>query len=201
MEEGHKIQISRLSQGCLIGFFITGIIAGSMRITVNSFVGLLVTFLPELLERDYDIAMSPWLVLWIVSAVFFHSVGTVGAYQQVWWWDHLAHTLSASVVAAAGYATLRAFDRHMEGLYIPRKFMFLYLLIFVMAFGVIWEVIEFLVTLATESTGSETVITQYGIEDTMMDLLFDALGAVVVALFGTAHLTHVSEDIRNNLRD
>jgi hypothetical protein len=32
---------------------------------------------------------------------------------------------------------------------------------------------------------------QYGLDDTMLDLLFDTLGGVVVAVWGTAHLTDV----------
>lgn len=199
LEESHKVQISRLFQGCLLGFIIVGAMEYNAKIAINSFVGLLVTLLPETLERDYDIAMNPWLVLWIVSAILFHAVGTLGLYGNLWWWDHFTHTLSASLVAAAGYATLRALDQHTEDVHIPKKFTFIFILVFVMAFGVIWEVIEFFVTLGTMNLGMETVITQHGISDTLKDLLFNSLGAVIVAVFGSAYLSDTVDIIREKL--
>jgi len=57
--------------------------------------------------------MDPALVLWITSAVFLHAVGTVALpgsqsfYRSLWWWDHMTHMLSSSIVAAGGYAAVR----------------------------------------------------------------------------------------------
>jgi len=69
--------------------------------------------------------------------------------------------------------------------------MFVFILMFVLAFGVAWEVLEFTITLAAEATGNATILTQFGLGDTMLDLVFDTIGAVVVAVWGTAHLTGV----------
>jgi hypothetical protein len=69
--------------------------------------------------------------------------------------------------------------------------MFVYILLFVLAFGVLWEVLEFLLTEITAVFGIGTFLTQYGLEDTMLDLVFDSVGAVVVATWGTAHLNDV----------
>lgn len=201
LEDRHKAQITRLFQGCLLGFIIVGTIEHNIRITINSIVGLLVTLIPESLEKDYNIAMSPLLVLWIVTAVLLHAIGTLGPYGNIWWWDHLTHTLSASVVAAAGYAAFRALDEHMDDLYLPKRFMFVFLLVFVMAFGVIWEVIEFFATLASQSLGAGEVVVQYGLEDTMKDLMFDAAGAIIVAVFGAAYLTNVIDSLKQKLEE
>jgi uncharacterized membrane protein YjdF len=67
--------------------------------------------------------------------------------------------------------------------------MFVFILLFVLAFGVFWEVIEFAVAGAASIAGTQSVLTQYGLSDTMLDLLFDTLGGVLVAVWGTAHLT------------
>ena len=182
----------------LVGIFVLGIATGSTGVIVNTGIGLLVTQLPALLERDYGIALDPALTLWITTAVFLHAVGVIGLpwsdlnfYKTIWWWDHLTHALSSSIVAAIGYTTVRALDRHSENIDAPPKFMFVFILMFVLAFGVAWEVLEFSITLAAEATGNATILTQFGLEDTMLDLVFDSIGAIVVAVWGTAHLTDV----------
>ncbi len=182
----------------LVVIFGIGLVTGSTGVIVNTGVGLLVTQLPALLERDYGIALDPALTLWITTAVFLHAVGVIGLpwadanfYKTIWWWDHLTHALSSSIVAAIGYTTVRALDRHSEDIYIPPRFMFVFILMFVMAFGVAWEVLEFTIGLVAEATGNAAVLTQFGLEDTMLDLVFDSVGAVIVAIWGTAHLTDV----------
>jgi hypothetical protein len=182
----------------LVVILAIGVLTGSTGVIVNTGLGLLVTQLPALLERDYDIALDPALTLWITAAVFLHAVGVIGLpwadanfYKTIWWWDHLTHALSSSIVAAIGYTTVRALDRHSEEIYVPPRFMFVFILMFVMAFGVAWEVLEFTITLAAESTGNATILTQFGLGDTMLDLVFDTIGAIVVAVWGTAHLTDV----------
>jgi hypothetical protein len=198
LSEAQQRRLAWLMEMVMVGLFFIGLDRGNTGIIVNTAIGLAVAQLPPLLERDYGIAMDPALTLWLTTAVFLHAVGTVGLpgstvnfYRSVWWWDHLTHALSSSVVAGAGYATARALDRHSESIYLPPKYMFVFLLLFVMAFGVFWEVIEFSLTLAAERLGGQTILTQYGLDDTMLDLVFDAAGATVVAVWGTAHLTDV----------
>jgi len=192
-------QASRLLQLCLVGFFFVGLDRHSLGIVVNSALGLGVTYLPALLQRDYDIPMDPALVLWITAAVFLHALGTLGPYHDVWWWDHVTHTLSASLVAAVGYAAARAVDEHVEELYLPPTFMFAFILLVTVAFGVLWEVIEFAVGGLSTAVGSGAILTQFGLTDTMFDLLFDVLGGVVVAVWGTAYLTDVVAALQRRL--
>jgi hypothetical protein len=191
-------RLSRALSLALIGLLGIGIERGNVGVIVNSAVAIVVTQLPALLERDYDITLDPALTLWITAAAFFHALGTVGFpgaeenfYVTIWWWDHFTHALSSSVVAAVGYTTVRALDEHTDEISIPPRFMFVFLLLFVMAFGVFWEVIEFSITLAASATGNDTILTQFGLSDTMLDLVFDAIGAIIVAIWGTAHLTGV----------
>jgi hypothetical protein len=69
--------------------------------------------------------------------------------------------------------------------------MFVFLLAFVLAAGVFWEVVEFAFAELSAILGTGRVLTQYGLEDTMLDLVFDVVGAMIVAVWGTAHLTDV----------
>jgi len=49
--------------------------------------------------------------------------------------------------------------------------------------------------------GGETPLTQYGVEDTMKDLAFDAVGGVLAATFGAAHLSSLVDDLERRLDD
>lgn len=189
-------QFIRVMQLLLFAAVLGGLYTGDTGIIVNSAVCLLISFVPAFLERDHEIVMDPALVLWMTSAVFFHAVGTYGPYGTIWWWDHFTHMLSSSVVGGAGYATVMALENHREDIHFPKKFIFVFLLIFVMAFGVLWEVLEFLISEIARMSGGETILTQYGLEDTMKDLVFDMFGAVMVALFGEAHLSGLADQIR-----
>ncbi|WP_424018657.1 hypothetical protein ACOZ4N_04035 [Halorientalis pallida] len=190
-----QARLSWAMEVLLVGILLVGLYRGGPGVVVNTVIALVVTQLPPVLERDFGLPMDPALTLWITTAVFLHALGTLGLpwsdlsfYQSIWWWDHLTHGLSASVVAAVGYATARSFDEHADGVVLPPKFMFVFILLFVLAFGVLWEVLEFLLTEITAVFGIGTFLTQYGLEDTMLDLVFDSVGAVLVATWGTAHL-------------
>ncbi|MFB6267461.1 MAG: hypothetical protein ABEI31_07360 [Halodesulfurarchaeum sp.] len=193
-----QAQISRVLTLSLVGFLFVGLYEMDVGVTVNAALGLAVTQLPAVLERDYEIPMDAGLTLWITAAVFLHAFGTVGLpwmeasfYRSVWWWDHLTHAVSSSIVGGAGYATARALDEHIDDLYFPPAFAFALILLLVLAFGVLWEVAEFAVTEVSSFVGAPPALTQYGVGDTMLDLVFDAVGAVIVATWGTAHLTGV----------
>ncbi|WP_158056442.1 hypothetical protein [Halorussus halophilus] len=192
VSEHRQEQLTRAMELSLVGIFFIGLDRGNVGIVVNSGIAFLITFLPAILERDYEIPMDAGLSLWITAAVFLHAVGTLGPYsdQTFWWWDHMTHMLSSSLVAAIGYATTRAIDRHTEDIYLPPNFMFVFILLFTIAFGVIWEVIEFALGGLSTVVGT-SVLTQFGLEDTMKDLLFDTLGGVVVATWGAAYLSDV----------
>jgi len=82
---------------------------------------------------------------WITTAVFLHALGTTGFYVTVGTWDTITHALSASIVAAAGYAFFRAVNVHTDHVHIPPTMMGVFILVFVLAAGVIWELFEFLV--------------------------------------------------------
>ncbi|ELY85435.1 MULTISPECIES: hypothetical protein [Natrialba] len=199
-------QLTHLMELGLIGMLFIGLERANGGIVINTGVALVVTRLPSILERDYGIPMDPRLTLWITSAVFLHALGTVGLpgttttfYSQVWWWDHVTHALSSSLVAGVGYATVRALDEHSSGIHFPPRFVAIFILLFVLAFGVLWEVLEFAIALTADALGMNAVLTQYGLDDTMLDLIFNSIGAIIVALWGGAYLSDVTGAIRDRL--
>jgi hypothetical protein len=207
IDEQRQKQVAWLMELGLLVIVGIGVLDRNTGILVNAAVGLAVTQIVPILERDYGVPMDPGLTLWITSAVFLHALGTIkilgyeSFYRDIWWWDHLTHSLSASVVAGAGYATVRAISEHSDEVHLPPRFVFVFILTFVMAFGVLWEVLEFAIAEVAAVLGTGTVLTQYGLTDSLWDLVFDTLGAVVVAIWGTAHLLDVSGYIERRLEE
>ncbi|GAA0538905.1 hypothetical protein GCM10008994_12600 [Halorubrum ejinorense] len=186
-------------QVLLVAIVGYGVAFGQPKAITNGGLGLFVTFIPALLERNYNIPLDPWLGVWITSAVFLHTLGSAWFYAQVPWWDHLTHALSASLIAGAGYTTLRAIDLHSDQVRIPARFAFVFIFVVVLAFGVVWELFEFGLDIVADETGISMPLAQHGLDDTVLDLMYNSVGALIVATFGQAHLTGVAERIRAGL--
>jgi len=188
-------RLTRGMQIVLLGIVVYGVAVGQPKAITNGSMGLLVTFVPAVLERNYDLPLDPWLGLWITLAVFLHTLGSAGLYNAIGWWDHLTHALSASLIAGVGYTFARAVDLHNDEIEIPTRFAFAFILIVVMAFGVVWELFEFGLDIAADVTGTTMPLAQFGLDDTVRDMLFNTLGAIIVATFGQAHLLGVAETV------
>ena len=192
-------RLTRGMQVLLGAIVVYGIVDGHPKAITNGGLGLFVTFVPALVERNYDIPLDPWLGVWITGAVLFHTLGSAWFYAQIPWWDHLTHALSASLVAGAGYTTLRAIDLHSDEIQIPSRFAFVFIFVVVLAFGVVWELFEFALDLVADETGISMPLAQFGLDDTVLDLMYNSMGALIVATFGQAHLTGVAERVREGL--
>jgi len=192
-------QVVRAMQVGLTLVFGYGIWTIQVPFVINAGIALAITFIPAVLNRDYGIPIEPGLALWVTSAVFLHVLGTVGLYGLFPAWDTITHTLSATVVAAAGYTTLRAIHLHVPSIYLSPGAMFAFTLIVVLAMGVIWEVLEFALDQSALLLGVDPVLAQHGINDTILDLLFNAVGAILVAMWGTVYLTTVSKHLADQL--
>lgn len=200
VDDVHLHLLVRLLQVALLGITLVGLVQFNWGLVINAGVSLGVTFLPGVLSRDYRVPMDAGLTLWITTAVFLHAVGALGPYQWFGWYDSVTHTLSATIVAGAGYATARALDEHDDSLTIPSEFMFVFILVFVLAFGVLWEILEFASGGLATLVGGEAVLAQYGTRDIVLDLVFNAVGALLVATLGTDHLREVARGVARSLR-
>ena len=196
----NKARTARAMQILLAVLFVSGLYNGSTKVITNAGLGLIATFAPALLKRRYDVTVNPFLSLWIASAVFFHALGSFGFYGSVWWWDHMTHALSASLLAGSGYTLIRAVDLHSDEIYLPNKFMFVFILLTVIAFGVVWELFEFGLDIIAEITETPMPLAQHGLEDTMKDMMFNSLGALIVATLGQAYLSERSEEFLEKIK-
>lgn len=188
--------LARLLQGGLVAILAVGILGGNLSVALNAALALVVTFLPAVLRRDAGIHLDAGLSLFITAAVFLHAVGMLGLYDRVPWWDHLTHVLSAMIVAGVAYTVVRAVDLHSDRFHVPRGHMPYYLLGFTLAMGLLWEGLELGARVLTDALSLDVIWVDYGPFDTELDLLFDAVGALIVAAFGTERLQSAVESVR-----
>lgn len=173
----------RAMQASLLVALLVGIWSRRVGLLVNAGASLAVTFAPALVRRRFGVSVAPGLAVWLALAPTLHAGGVVFGLYEGPGWDYLTHTVSASVAAAVGYTLVRTFDRHSGAVELPARFTFAFVLLFTMAAGVAWEVLEFGLQAAVPGAS-----IQRGLADTMVDLLFDLAGGLVVATLGTAYL-------------
>jgi hypothetical protein len=176
--------LHRSLQAVILAVLGAGLVVESVALLVNAGLALSVTVLPTVLRRDYDIHLSPGLTLWITSAVTLHAVGMVALYDRVWWWDHVTHFVSAALVAGVGYAVTTSLDEHSDAVHFPPSFLAVYIFLFTVAAGVFWELLEMVGRDLSRAYGFDAILVVYGLEDTMLDLVVDMLGAIAVAVAG-----------------
>jgi hypothetical protein len=152
-------------------------------------ISFVITMVPSILRRDLRIVLPAELNFWIVFALFLHVWGGAsGFYDTVPGWDHLTHAMSASLIAALGFIVVLSVDQFAKSIFLPRRFLGLFIAMFTMATGVLWELMEFTMD---SMTGSHM---QYSLDDTMFDLFFDGAAGIAVAAVGAHYLSHTTRD-------
>ncbi|QHS17408.1 hypothetical protein [Halopenitus persicus] len=194
-----KRGLARTMQAVLVVLIGYGVWVGEPKTVTNGAAALAITFAPAVIERNYRVPIDPFLAFWLTTAVFLHTLGSAGLYASVGWWDHITHATSASVVAAIGYVAVRAVDAHHDEIRLPRRFFVVFLVAFVLAFGVVWELFEFGLDVFAARTGISMPLAQHGLDDTVKDLVFNSIGALIVGVWGQAYLTGVGERVLDRL--
>jgi hypothetical protein len=201
LSDARERLLVRLLQLGLAGIAIYGLVTGRLGMAANGALTLSVTLVPALLRREYGYTMDAGLVLWITLAIVLHVIGSLGLYSQFSWYDEITHTVSATVVAGVGYATFRAFEQHSDAIDVPSAFRGVFIVVFVLAFGVGWELFEFGAPVVSQWLGFDSPVTVYGIDDIVTDFVFNGVGAVLVAFWGTDYTRGAVGFLRRRLDD
>lgn len=173
-----RVSISGLGVRVVQVALATTILTGPTRVggILLPHYGLAVLCLPDIINRLASVSLSPAHRLWIAGGIALHPIGALYEYYDtVWWFDHLAHAASASLLAAGLYACLLTVRRSQseEVTSPPAIKVGGHLAVFalVMTGGVSWEVFE----------AYTPALVVYGPTDTLLDLVFDVVGWALVA--------------------
>jgi hypothetical protein len=172
------------SRLALVAVLLEGLRRRDPAAVVNAVASVAGTYLPSVLERRADVAIRPWHRGYVSGAMVAHAVGMLGPYDDVRWWDHLTHTLTATILGEVVHVIAR--ERGAD----PRP----RVLGAVVGLGALWEVLEYVVHTGSRRVGLDPVLVQYSATDTAFDLVFNLVGAGLVVLFGDRVVERVASE-------
>ena len=159
---------------------------GQYQASIEILLILFVTLLPMLLSRRFRFRIphifEALAVIFIYMSLFMGEV--LGYYERFWWWDSVLHVSSGVLLGILGFLLVYVLNEKEEiQLHLSPGFMALFAFMFAMGIGALWEIFEYAMD---QIFGMN--MQKNGLHDTMWDLIVDALGALVIAIFGWVHL-------------
>jgi hypothetical protein len=111
-----------------------------------------------------------------------------GLYSTIHWFDKALHIGSAALIGVLGF--LVVYSIHMVGKLRPNPWIDgVAILLVTVGIGAIWELAEYAVDIGFDrATQGAPGMTK--LDDTMIDLAFDALGAVIAAIIGPLYMRY-----------
>lgn len=159
-----------------------------------TFGALAISFIPALLKKLFDIKSPPPFLLFLVAFVFGSLfLGEAhGLYRFFWWWDMALHLGSGFLLGIVGFLLVYVLNGVPEtGKRMRPGFVSFFAFCFAVTIGAFWEVLEFVLDIFfTLDMQTEKVASESKITDSMLDLIMDALGALVIMAIAYWHLKH-----------
>jgi hypothetical protein len=150
------------------------------------------TLAPIALSRRFAVHIPPqfqvWVILFVFAALFLGEVR--GFYTRFWWWDIALHTSSGVLLGILGFLLVYVLNENERiDLQLSPGFVAMFAFVFALAAGALWEVFEFTMDRLVGTTMQKPMLGDpSGLTDTMWDLIVDALGALLVSLYGWRYL-------------
>ncbi|MFO8050866.1 MAG: hypothetical protein R6V01_04120 [Thermoplasmatota archaeon] len=146
----------------------------------------IITLLPTIIERRFDVHYPTEFE--IVTMVFIYLgliLGSIGQfYERFHWWDVMLHTISGILLGLIGLSLVYLLNRSSwEKIRLSRAFVALFAFCFALSLGTLWEIYEY-----TFDKLFDWNLQRSGLDDTMWDLIVDAIGAGSVSILGYLYL-------------
>jgi len=143
------------------------------------------SMMPVLLNQLYDTKL-PWALDLIVAYMLFAHMSGFLLLYDVWpFWDDIGHTIGSMAITVIGFFIVYVYD-YTSRIKVTKGMMMLFAVLWTMALGGVWEIIEFIWDFIVSASGIVTATGQYGFAqnglfDTMTDLTIDLVGSLVAA--------------------
>ena len=160
---------------------------------------MLIIFIPMITNRVMQIKISPTMEIAFVTFCFASLIlgDVANFYSRFVWWDTILHAISGVLMGIVGYAIINTFNRVDDNrLRYSPLFVVAWIICFSLAVGAIWEILEFITDglfglnsqeFYASSGTFDTVQPRIGRDalwDTMVDLILDLCGAIIIAVVG-----------------
>lgn len=148
------------------------------------------------------------LALFTLAAIGLGEI--LNAYDAVWWWDDMLHSVSGILMGMVGLLAIYLFNaRHTMA--ISPSLVAVFVFCFAMAIGVLWEMFEFSIDFFFGTTmqqwdmsiGAIVMGKDYqgmGLRDTMADLILCSIGAVVASVIACFAYQHERRTVLGVMR-
>ena len=140
-------------------------------------LGIILSFIPMILERNYRIHLPIVLDILITLALFLHIGGVLlEAYTSIPHYDTLTHFVSSFIIAFLSFISIYIIDEFWDGLKMDPYAMAFIVVTLTVSLGVVWEIAEW---------SSDMIIgtyEQWGYNDTIKDLFVDMIAGIGLAI-------------------
>lgn len=173
-------------QAAIVLTIVEGVRRRNLAAVSNGLLALGAALFPAILRAllrwgpGVPLDFGPELPLWIAVAGLLHAVGMLGLYDTLWWWDHLAHTVSAALLTALVYAGVLVAFRTGESAPTSAVAVVGTTIGLLLLFAVLWELIEMLARYVAERYDVGPFLVIYGPYDWAFDLAYNLVGAGLV---------------------
>ncbi len=189
------IGLAYLMQLFIVALIVIAFVRKDILNVFGGLASLFVTFLPQMLKRKWNVTL-PWSITFlIVLSLYLHMLGQVAKFYEIFapFYDKVGHFIGSVTVALLGFALVIIVDKFTK-IKLTKNSMIFFTIIFTVAVGAFWEIGEFIID------NIFGIHTQAGLTDTMLDLIFDFLGAVLIAFVGNIRYQTIRIDlIKRNL--
>ncbi len=163
---------------------------------------LIVLQLPRILKVRFHVEV-PWLLSGTIVIFCFSSLvlgDGLDLYGRLPWWDKLLHAESGFLSSMIAFWLIHIImAEHDKYIYMNKYFLSLFLVIFSIGLGACWEIIEFSYDHLMGTNTQQFMLTTTGsiitpediplcghdaLKDSMIDLILDFIGGLIVALYG-----------------
>jgi len=182
VEKSEKIQkyLSHLLSLSIIVTFFASLLEKQWLVAFVCVPTFFSFYLPGILAKNLSVRLPTEfqfiLSIFLYSAFFLGEVHNF--YHRLWWWDVMLHAIAGVILGFAGFLilyTLYSQKRLISSAFTLALFSFC----FALALGALWEIFEF-----TMDQVFKLKMQKSGLNDTMWDLIVDALGAFFAAGMG-----------------
>lgn len=153
---------------------------------------VLITLVAELLARRLRVYIPAQFQL-IAVAMAFAALFLGEArdfYTRFWWWDSALHLAAGLILGIVGFLLVHILNEMEDvGVYMKPGFVALFAFMFALGTGALWEIFEFFMDQVFGTNLQKPMFNDpSGLSDSMLDLVVDAVGALIMCTYGYLHL-------------
>ncbi len=183
-------------------FFLTGVISlinGAWFDLFFCFFGLLLSAIPFHIQKKTNLNFSLWLKVFILVFIWasFTLGEMAGFYARFFWWDMLFHTCAGVVFGLLAFNLFYILNKiNTSSFMVSNSFLILFSICFAISMGVFWEIGEFILDFFFKMNIRSDFIGESLDVDTMFDLIFTFIGAIIANIFVYIYLVSKNKNLK-----